>query len=128
MDGAERRDYQWHRKKLTVKKGAIKIKGTPAEYYDRRGVLGALEERPVQCALEEELRKRILTRPSSRRDSRMASAMSTRRRKPLARPVQQQEAPRQYRRDEIRRFLKEDRLDRRTAAKARRRLGRKRPV
>ncbi len=48
--------------------------------------------------------------------------------KPVAKPVQQQEAPRQYRRDEIQRFLKEDRLDRRTAARVRRLLGRKRPA
>ncbi len=33
---------------------------TPAEYYDRRGVLGELEERPVEFALEEELRQQIL--------------------------------------------------------------------
>jgi len=48
--------------------------------------------------------------------------------KPVAKPVQQQEAPRQYRGDEIQRFLKEDRLDRRTAARVRRLLGRKRPA
>ncbi len=31
-----------------------------AEYYDRRGVLGELEEAPVEFALEEELRQQIL--------------------------------------------------------------------
>ena len=42
------------------------------------------------------------------------------------RPVPQEEALRGYAQDEIRRFLKEDRLDWRTAAKVRRLLGRKR--
>lgn len=37
-------------------------------------------------------------------------------------------APRDYPQDEIQRFLKEDRLDRRTAAKVRRLLGRKPPA
>jgi len=38
-----------------------------AEYYDRRGVLGELEERPVEFALEEELRQQILRGRSTRR-------------------------------------------------------------
>ena len=36
------------------------VRETLAEYYDRRGVLGELEERPVEFALEEELRQQIL--------------------------------------------------------------------
>lgn len=36
------------------------VKDTPAEYYDRRGVLGELEEAPIEFALEEELRQQIL--------------------------------------------------------------------
>lgn len=36
------------------------VKETPAEYYDRRGVLSELEEAPVEFALEEELRQQIL--------------------------------------------------------------------
>lgn len=35
-----------------------------AEHYDRRGVLGELEERPVEFALEEELRQQILRGPA----------------------------------------------------------------
>jgi len=42
------------------------------------------------------------------------------------RPLPQQEALREYKQDEIERFLKEDRLDPRTAAKVRRLLGQKR--
>ena len=44
------------------------------------------------------------------------------------RPVPQDEALRDYTEDQIRRFLKEDRLDSKTAAKVRRLLGRKRPA
>lgn len=44
------------------------------------------------------------------------------------RPVAQEEAARDYGQDEIQRFLKQDRLDPRTAAKVRRLLGRKRPA
>ena len=43
-----------------MKKGAGKVKETPAEYYDRLGVLGELEEGPIEFALDEELRKQIL--------------------------------------------------------------------
>ena len=50
-----------------MKKGARKVKETPAEYYDRRGVLGELEEGPVEFALEEELRKQILGGQRTRR-------------------------------------------------------------
>lgn len=42
------------------------------------------------------------------------------------RPVPQEEALRDYTEDQIRRFLREDRLDPRTAAKVRRLLGQKR--
>jgi len=44
------------------------------------------------------------------------------------RPVPQDASLRDYSRDEIEGFLKEDRIDRATAAKVRRLLGRKRPV
>jgi len=44
------------------------------------------------------------------------------------RAVPQREGLREYRQDEIRRFLKEDRLDPGTAAKVRRLRGRKRPA
>lgn len=36
------------------------VRETPAEYYDRRGVLGDIEEAPIEFALEEELRQQIL--------------------------------------------------------------------
>ncbi len=38
-----------------------------AQYYDRRGVLGELVERPVKFALEEELRRQILRGERARR-------------------------------------------------------------
>lgn len=38
-----------------------------ATYYDRHGVLGELEERPVEFALEEELRDQILKGERKRR-------------------------------------------------------------
>src|SRR6266545_7566535 len=38
-----------------------------AQYYDRRGVLGELVERPVELALEEELRRQILRGERARR-------------------------------------------------------------
>jgi len=37
-----------------------KVKETPAEYYDRHGVMGEIVQAPVQLALEEELRAQIL--------------------------------------------------------------------
>lgn len=48
-------------------KSARKVKENLAEYYDRRGVLGELEERPVEFALEEELRQQILRGRRTRR-------------------------------------------------------------
>jgi bifunctional DNA-binding transcriptional regulator/antitoxin component of YhaV-PrlF toxin-antitoxin module len=44
------------------------------------------------------------------------------------RPMPQETTLREYERDEVQRFLKEDRLDPRTARKVRRLLGRKRPA
>ncbi|MGH7410874.1 MAG: hypothetical protein ACREJ6_07450 [Candidatus Methylomirabilis sp.] len=38
-----------------------------AEYYNRRGVLGELDERPIEFSLEEELRQQILTGKRARR-------------------------------------------------------------
>lgn len=38
-----------------------------ARYYDRRGVLGELDERPVEFALEEELRAQIMKGQRKRR-------------------------------------------------------------
>ena len=50
-----------------MNKGTRKVKETPAEYYDRRGVLGELKEGPVEFALEEELRRQILGGKRTRR-------------------------------------------------------------
>ena len=44
-----------------------KLKESPAQYYDRRGVLGGLDARPVEFALEEELRRQILRGERARR-------------------------------------------------------------
>jgi predicted DNA binding CopG/RHH family protein len=44
-----------------------KVGETPAEYYDRRGVLGELADASVEFALEEELRQQILHGQRKRR-------------------------------------------------------------
>lgn len=44
-----------------------RVKENLAEYYDRRGVLGQLEDRPVEFALEEELCEQILAGRRTRR-------------------------------------------------------------
>lgn len=44
-----------------------KVKEDPAAYYDRRGVLGDLDEQPVEFALEEDLRQQILRGSRTRR-------------------------------------------------------------
>ncbi len=44
-----------------------RAKADPAAYYDRRGVLKALVERPVEFALDEELRRQILGGARGRR-------------------------------------------------------------
>ena len=44
-----------------------KVRENLAEYYDRQGVLGELEERQVEFALEEELRRQILRGGRTRR-------------------------------------------------------------
>jgi len=43
------------------------VKEDEAEYYDRHGVLGDVVDRPVEFALEEELRHRILGGERTRR-------------------------------------------------------------
>src|SRR5713226_2304788 len=48
-------------------KSARKLKENLAQYYDRRGVLGELDVRPVEFALEEELRRQILGGKRARR-------------------------------------------------------------
>jgi len=44
-----------------------RVREGPAEYYDRRGVLGELVEHPVALALNEELREQILRGRRTRR-------------------------------------------------------------
>lgn len=48
-------------------KRARAVKETPAEYYDRHGVLGELIDAPVEFALDEELRSQIVHGERSRR-------------------------------------------------------------
>ena len=43
------------------------VKEDEAEYYDRHGVLGEIADRPVEFALDEELRRRILGGERARR-------------------------------------------------------------
>lgn len=43
-----------------MKKQPLKVGEKLAEYYDRHGVLSELNDRPVEFALEEELRRQIL--------------------------------------------------------------------
>jgi hypothetical protein len=50
-----------------MKRRAPKVAESLAEYYDRRGVLAELRRRPVEFALDEELRRQILRGERSRR-------------------------------------------------------------
>ena len=50
-----------------MSKAARKTKETLAQYYDRRGVLHEIDERPVEFALDEELRQQILRGRRTRR-------------------------------------------------------------
>lgn len=48
-------------------KHATRIKESAAEYYDRRGVLAELSEKPVEFSLDEDLRREILEGERKRR-------------------------------------------------------------
>lgn len=50
-----------------MRKGAKRVNENLARYYDRRGVLGEIDERPVEFALDEELRRQILKGERGRR-------------------------------------------------------------
>lgn len=50
-----------------MKKRVRKVKGRRVEFYDHRGVLGELEDRRVDVALAEELRRQILGSKRARR-------------------------------------------------------------
>lgn len=50
-----------------MKRQPRKVQEKLAEYYDSRGVLEELDERPVEFALEEELRRQILGGKRTRR-------------------------------------------------------------
>ena len=50
-----------------MSKRAAKIREDVAQYYDRRGVLGEIEDGSVEFALDEELRRQILAGERNRR-------------------------------------------------------------
>jgi hypothetical protein len=50
-----------------MRKGAKRVKESLARYYDRLGVLGEIDERPVEFALDKELRRQILKGERGRR-------------------------------------------------------------
>ena len=50
-----------------MSKRTTRIKEDPAEYYERHGVLGELENGTVEFALDEELRRQILAGLRTRR-------------------------------------------------------------
>ena len=50
-----------------MRRCAIRVEESPAAYYDRRGVLVEIEERPVAFALDEALRNALLKGKRARR-------------------------------------------------------------
>lgn len=50
-----------------MSKSTGRVKESIADYYDSRGVLGEIVDRPVEFALEEELRQQILKGERKRR-------------------------------------------------------------
>jgi hypothetical protein len=50
-----------------MKKTEGRARESIAEFYDRRGVLGEIEESPVEFALDEELREQIVRGKRARR-------------------------------------------------------------
>ncbi len=60
MGDAERRYYMNNKKAQVIKSQGGKLKESPAEYYSKHGVLGEIEEVPVDFALEEDLRQQII--------------------------------------------------------------------
>lgn len=52
---------------MTMKEKQAKVKESLAEYYDRYGILGEIEEGAVEFSLEDELRKQILGGKRTRR-------------------------------------------------------------
>jgi predicted DNA binding CopG/RHH family protein len=50
-----------------MRKGATRANETFAQHYDRLGVPGEIDDRPVEVALEEELRRQILKGERGRR-------------------------------------------------------------
>ena len=50
-----------------MRKAATKVRETPAEYYDRQGILDELLPAPVEFALDEELRRQITGGKRTRR-------------------------------------------------------------
>jgi uncharacterized DUF497 family protein/predicted DNA binding CopG/RHH family protein len=60
MDDAERRYYMRKGKGSVMKKGGTRIQEDPAEYYAKHGVLEEIEDKPIEFALDSELRKQII--------------------------------------------------------------------
>ena len=60
MGNAERRFYMTNNKGRTIKRKADGIRESPAEYYSKHGILGEIEESPVELALDENLRQQII--------------------------------------------------------------------
>jgi len=60
MDDAERRFYMTNKKGQTIKRRGNRIQESPAEYYSKHGILGEIEETPVELTLNENLRQQII--------------------------------------------------------------------
>jgi predicted DNA binding CopG/RHH family protein len=50
-----------------MRKRPKRVKESDAQYYDRRGILSELEERPTDFALDDELRRQIIRGQRARR-------------------------------------------------------------
>jgi len=60
MDDSEKRFFRGNTKGQMMKKRGNRIQEDPAEYYTKHGILDEIEEKPVEFALNEELREQIL--------------------------------------------------------------------
>jgi uncharacterized DUF497 family protein len=60
MGITERRFYMTNKKGRIIKRKADGIRESPAEYYSKHGILGEIEEAPVELALDENLRQQII--------------------------------------------------------------------
>ena len=60
MGNAESLFYMTNKKGQTIKGKADGMRESPAEYYSKHGILGEIEEAPVELALDENLRQQII--------------------------------------------------------------------